>query len=176
MVSVSLRLPASCYVYVFNGLCLSECCASVPLSIVCVCPSSCSQAAALVTPPWNLPIEKQGHTCVEPLTHAPHPLRRARRALPLPTSALHVAANSRGPRRSLPCMCVALTAAWGAAAAAAAAATGMAGANRCVDASASHAPFTENNTRWALYALPDGKSPALLPDSAGFRAACGFEI
>jgi hypothetical protein len=30
----------------------------------------------------------------------------------------------------------------------------------CVDASVDHDPFTENNTRWSFYALPEGKAPA----------------
>ena len=29
----------------------------------------------------------------------------------------------------------------------------------CVDASADHAPFTENNTRFSFYAIPDGQPP-----------------
>lgn len=30
----------------------------------------------------------------------------------------------------------------------------------CVDASEDHLPFTENNTRWSFYALPEGAAPA----------------
>jgi hypothetical protein len=30
----------------------------------------------------------------------------------------------------------------------------------CVDASLDHDPFTENNTRWSFFALPEGTPPA----------------
>ena len=66
--------------------------AAAVVAVVAVVALAPSQSTALVTPPWNLQITTQGHTCV--------------------------------------------------------------------DASTDHAPFSENNTRWALYAMPDGPPPA----------------